>query len=203
MNEVAATAKGIVIEIDGAEYVPPSLEMTGAQLKQLGHVPPDYRLFEEAHAADKEIKDADSVHLHAHEKFYSLPLGTVGGPLDELLAQQIKDLQDEYPEASLHEEAGNRHVHIPGIQLPAGWNKERTDVLLVIPPQYPSIALPGFEADADLRRSNGAQPGGSGFQQFDGKQYMHFCWNPANLKGQWISLAQAARFAMSRFLENA
>jgi hypothetical protein len=195
--------KKIKIEIDEKKYEAPKADMSGLELKQLGGVPAGYRLFQEIEGGtDKQIADADIVHLKGGEDFYSLPLGTVGGQLDDLLAREIDKLQHDFPGAALHEDAGNRHVHIPDVLLPEGWNRARTEVLLPIPPQYPSIAIPGFEADGELRRSNGAQPAGTGFQQFDGKQYMHFCWNPSNLNGQWVSVEQAARFAMSRFRES-
>ncbi len=101
------------------------------------------------------------------------------------------------------EDGGVRHVHVPDVAMPEGWNKKRVELLLQIPPQYPSVAIPGFETDVDLRRTNGAQPNGTGVQAFDGPQFLHFCWNPVNLQGKWISLEQAIRFAVSRFGESA
>lgn len=196
--------RAIRIRIDEKEYRAPEAIMTGAQLKALGSVPSDYRLFQDIEGGtDKEIGDAESVHLKNGEQFYSLPLGTVGGPLEDLLQRELEVLRSEFPEATLHEEPSNRHVHVPNVPLPPGWNRERSDILLQIPPTYPGSAIPGFEADSDLRRVNGAQPAGSGLQVFDGRQYLHFCWNPKTLgpSGRWVSLGQAMHFALSRFLE--
>jgi hypothetical protein len=195
--------KKIRIEIDEKNYEAPKAEMTGRELKQLGGVPGNYRLFQEIEGGtDKQIGDSDQVHLKGGEEFYSLPLGTVGGPLEDRLATEIAAMQSDFPGTVMHEDAGNRHVHIPGVALPEGWNRKHTELLLPIPPQYPSTAIPGFEADSELRRSNGAQPAGTGVQQFDGKQYLHFCWNPSTFTGEWVSLEQAARFAISRFSES-
>jgi Multiubiquitin/Prokaryotic E2 family E len=195
--------KKLKIEIDEKTYEAPASVMTGLQLKQLGNVPAAYRLFQEMKGGtDKEIKDTDSVQLEGGEEFYSLPLGTVGAALDDLLATELKAVQGAFPGAVLHEEGGNRHLHLEAVPLPAGWNRTQTEVLLPIPPLYPSAAIPGFEVDSDLRRANGAQPAGSGFQPFHGKQYLHMCWNAPSFNGQWISLEQAARFAISRFLES-
>lgn len=188
----------IPIRIDEKKCDAPKPEMTGAELKTLGGVPTGYRLFQDVPGpSDKQIADTETVELGGGEKFYSLPLGTVGGPLDERLAQEIAELAEEFPGAALHEE-GERHVHIPAVHLPQGWNRERTEIVLRIPVAYPSVATPGFEAEAELRLKNGAQPGGSGTQQIDGRQYLHFCWNPS-LQGSWLSLLQATRFALDRF----
>lgn len=195
--------KKIKIEIDDKTYIAPAPVMTGTQIKQLGGVPATYRLFQELKGgSDKEIKDGDSIRLQGEEEFYSLPLGTVGAALDDLLAKELEAVQTAFPGAVLHEEGGNRHIHIEAVPLPAGWNRTHTEVLLPIPPLYPSAAIPGFEVDGELRRANGAQPAGSGFQPFHGKQFLHLCWNPTSFNGQWVSIEQATRFAISRFLEN-
>lgn len=201
MNENAADRRRIPIRIDDEKYDAPKSTMTGAELKQLGNVPAGYRLFQEVPGPDdKLVNDGDAVELKGGEKFYSLPVGSVGGPIDELIARQFEALKREFPEATIHEDpSGNRHVHVPEVPLPEGWNRERAEVLLQLPPAYPSVAIPGFETDAELRLKNGAQPGGSGFQDFDGKKYMHFCWNAALASGTWRSLTEATRFAVSRF----
>ena len=64
----------IVIFIDDVSHSTKHHELTGAELKKLGDVPADYDLFRKVHGKDDEkIQDAQKVHLHNHEHFYSAP----------------------------------------------------------------------------------------------------------------------------------
>lgn len=199
----ATTHRTIPIRIDDREYHVSEPEFTGGQLKELGGVPAGYRLFLDLPGRDDRlVPDDEVVHLKPGAKFYSLPVGQVGGPLKERLEQEVAALQDEFPGLYVDEENGQRHVHVPALDLPSGvWSHDRVSIFLNLPPGFPSIAVPGFEADGQLRLRSGAQPAGSGFQAFHGQSWLHFCWNATNFDGTWRSIGQAIRFAARRFVE--
>ncbi len=203
MSDTAAHT--IEIRIDDREYEVPKKTMTGRELKELAKIPLGYRLFQDLPGPnDRLIADDEVVHLKEDEKFYSLPLGQVGGPLEARLAQEVTALEAEFPGIYVDEENGQQHVHVPAVALPGSvWSDERIAIFLNLPPGFPAVAVPGFEAEGHLRLRSGAQPGGSGFQPFHGRSWLHFCWNATNFDGTWRSLGQAIRFATRRFVEQA
>ena len=204
-TKMAAVAKHTIeIEIDDKEYEVRKTTMTGRELRELAQIPSGYRLFQEVKGEDKLISDEDAVRLKDEDEFYSLPVGQVGGPLQARLEREIAALQDEFPGLYLDEENGQQHVHLPGLPLASStWNDTRVEIFLNLPPGFPAVAVPGFEADGQLRLRTGAQPAGSGFQPFHGRSWLHFCWNATNFDGSWRSLGQAIRFATRRFVEAA
>ncbi len=195
----AAHAKPIFI--DGNKYEVTEATLTGAQIRALGQVPAGYRLFQDLPGhEDRLIEDSTVVEIKPGEKFYSLPLGQVGTLLVAKLEQELESLREEFAGAWRDEENGVQHIHVPNVALPTTvWNRAQVELLIQVPPLYPQQPIPGFETDAALRLVSGAQPAGTGFQPFHGRQYMHFCWNPAGLQSGWRSLVEYVRFCARRF----
>ena len=73
---------GITIHINDKPYHVDRSEMTGAEIKTLGGIPPQNRLFREVPGPgdDIAIADGDTVELKSGEKFYDLPVGVHGAP---------------------------------------------------------------------------------------------------------------------------
>jgi hypothetical protein len=74
--------------------------------------------------------------------------------------------------------SGTTLVTIPGVPLPAGWNKPASTIRFLVPAGYPFAALDCFWADEDLRLASGQLPTNSG------------CPNPIPESGQsglWFS----------------
>lgn len=70
--------KTIEITINGTTYTTTELEMTGAQIKALGHVPETEALFlKRGEGHEERIEDDQVVKLHNHEGFESGPDGGV------------------------------------------------------------------------------------------------------------------------------
>jgi hypothetical protein len=65
------------IQIDGIEYVVHSKTMTGAEIKNLAHVPPANLLYRVEGTRRVQVADNETVHLHNDEKFVTAP--PVGG----------------------------------------------------------------------------------------------------------------------------
>jgi len=68
----------ITIYINETPYEVDDKSMSGAELKVLASVPPEYKLFLEKPGDDQPIGDDQSVKLHKDMKFYSLPPATFG-----------------------------------------------------------------------------------------------------------------------------
>lgn len=72
--------------------------------------------------------------------------------------------------------------------LVPGWNKERVQVLILIPPGYAVTSPDNFYTEPDLAVKGGAQPGStSAAQPINGKQWLQFSyhmeasdWQPEN-----------------------
>jgi Multiubiquitin len=68
----------IEITINGTPYVVSEREMTGAQLKELGHVPAGEALFlKHGDGREGRIEDDQTVKLHNHQAFESGPDGGI------------------------------------------------------------------------------------------------------------------------------
>jgi hypothetical protein len=70
--------KPIEITINGAPFEVIEREMTGAQLKELGHVPAGEALFlKHGEGPEERIEDDQTVKLHNHQAFESGPDGGI------------------------------------------------------------------------------------------------------------------------------
>lgn len=68
--------------------------------------------------------------------------------------------------------------------LPAGWNKRKTAVLILIPPGYPVTPPDNFYTDNDLRLTGGKPPGNtSANQNHLNKQWLQFSYHVES--GDW------------------
>ncbi len=53
-------------------------ELSGAALKQLAGIPPDYELFRVVGSNTVPVANDETVHLHEREEFRAIPAGTFG-----------------------------------------------------------------------------------------------------------------------------
>lgn len=102
----------------------------------------------------------------------------------ERLQNEVKILQRQYPDIS-HGKS-YEWVIIRGFNLPDGWNRKTTDLMLEIPPlpRYPAVPPDNFYVTEGLRiAENGAQPTGykEGIEKY-GKKWGQFSWH---IDGEW------------------
>lgn len=65
--------------------------------------------------------------------------------------------------------------------LPAGWNRESTDLLVLIPPGYPETPPDNFYVQNGLRTESGAVPGNFGeHQEVLDKSWAQFSYHAAD-----------------------
>jgi hypothetical protein len=58
-----------------------------------------------------------------------------------------------------YDDLGYRWVHLPTFELPEGWNKRETELLVLLPPAYPQLPPDGFFLDRRLTTRRGQTPG--------------------------------------------
>jgi hypothetical protein len=80
--------------------------------------------------------------------------------MNPILAQQLIELQKNWPQATAIELSSGAHlITVPEVRVPLGWNKESVTVLFLTPPAYP-IAQPDcfWTSPKGLRLQNGTVP---------------------------------------------
>lgn len=116
-------------------------------------------------------------------------------------AQFARVLQD-FPEATLAEQPdGSVHVEVRGVQLPPGWNKEKTSILVILPPDFPNGRPAGVHADADLKLATGQVPGNSGHKDVAGRPWLYFCWQIQTWDPARDTLWKYVKAMLLRFLD--
>lgn len=176
--------KHINIHINDVEYHVTDRKMTGAELKALAQVPANHRLYEEVPGPrpDKPIDDNEVVHLKDGDHFYSIPPATKGEDLRvlPLVQSQIDRVRQDYPELVVAPQPdGSIDLELPGFELPPGWTKPQTSVMVSIPVGYPDNKPQGFFIDPDLQLASGQAVGLSGPQVRGDHNWNYFCWNSA------------------------
>jgi len=73
--------------------------------------------------------------------------------IDRIL-QEVKLLQKQY--GVVENDSDGKWVLIKNYQLPKGWNKDQTDILINIPAGYPATPPNNFFVPVGLRLTNGA-----------------------------------------------
>lgn len=99
----------------------------------------------------------------------------------EIVDQHFERLKANYPDAELAQHSdGSAIVTVPEVDLPYGWNKQRTTIRFVVPVGYPVARPDCFWADLDLRLKHGGMPGNTGFNNIHNlSQYLWFSYHPS------------------------
>lgn len=205
MNETAKVRTHVVIFINDTRYEAPKPSMTGAEIKALGGIPAENRLFEEVPGPrdDIPIADSDVVELKNGTRFYDLPRGVHGAPtLEQVLEPEFDKLRGEFENVDVRPQPdGSIHVVVSPVPLPGGWSMSATRILVLIPPGYPDQRPSGFFAEHGLTLSQGTQPKGSGVNQVAGEPWMYFCWHPATWNPTADTLWKYVKLMTERFRE--
>jgi hypothetical protein len=191
----------VTIHINKERYVIEN-PITGAQLRQLGHIPGANQLFLEVPGDENDtlIRPDQAYALKNGAHLYDLPKGTVGAAgLEAQLAFAAERLEGASVDAL---EDGSRLLRWR-LEAPAAWAPQAIELLVQAPPLYPAQAPAGFDAVGAVTRA-GAQPGGTGPREVGGVAATHFCWNPQDAidytgsDGLW----RFAKFSETRFLHD-
>lgn len=103
--------------------------------------------------------------------------------MSERRQNEIQLLERVYPEVS-HDDAYSWIV-VHKIPLGDGWNRNATDVLIVLEPGYPQTPPDNFYVPPGLTLSDGTQPGAfsKGGRKHAGMAWDQFSWHVEN--GWW------------------
>ena len=117
-----------------------------------------------------------------------LTMGSVQDRLAGRLDQEERLLAETFPTARLDRESLT--VLLPDLPLPDGWSHDSTDVLFVIPSNYPAGRPDNICARPDLRLASGAEAANiMGEHEHAGRRWMQFSWHP----DEWRPTADASR----------
>lgn len=101
--------------------------------------------------------------------------------LDRLMVE-IGLIRDRYGEVETG--SGLEWVIIKEWPLPHGWNRQSTELLVLIPPGYPVTPPDNFYTDHDLRLANGQVPGNANANnQQLGRSWLQFSFHVGT--GDW------------------
>jgi hypothetical protein len=205
MTEAAKVRTTVIIFINDQRYEAPGEEMRGADIKALGGVPPQNRLFREVPGPgeDVPISDEETVELKNGDKFYDLPRGVHGAPtLQDILTPDITRLREEFGSVEVVATPdGGLHIVLGSVRLPGGWSKSQTQMLIVVPPGYPEQRPSGFFAENVLTLAQGQQPRGTGINEIAGRPWLYFCWQPEAWNSQRDNLWKYVKLMTERFRE--
>jgi hypothetical protein len=210
MSDVQSTTKPkthITIHINDKPYHVDRSEMTGAEIKALGNIPVQNRLFREVpgQGDDIAIGNGDTVELKSGQKFYDLPVGVHGAPtLAERLEPEVKKIRTEFGSCDVRSQPDGSVVLVIGpVALNSGWGRPESRIFIVVPPGYPEQRPQGFFADGGLTLAGGAQAKGSGQTHVVGEPATSFCWNPQLWDPSKDDLWKYAKLMAERFDEAA
>ena len=205
-RETAHGPHGIPIFINDVRHFVTTDSTTGAEIKALGTIPLQNKLFRETRGAgpDEEIADGQAVQLRPAARFYDLPVGVVGsaGLLPSVEAQ-IQRAREDFPSLSVTAQPdGFVRVEIPDLAVAPGWDRPAVRVVVLLPPGFPTTKPNGFEADPALRLADGRAPSqGYGQQQVGSETWGHFCWQPQVWSADRETLWRYIKFIQRRFAE--
>lgn len=197
--------KGVMIFINDVEVEAPEHKMTGAEIKALGNIPAANRLYQEVQGPrpDIRIDDDQIVHLNKHDRFYDIPPATKGEGLRALpvVTEQIERVRQDYSDLVVTQRSdGTIDLEIPAFELPAGWTKPQTSVMVTVPIGYPDNKPQGFYADPDLKLTSGQQAGGLGGPELiNSRNWARFCWNSDQWDPHRDGLRKYVKIMLSRF----
>jgi hypothetical protein len=171
---------------------------TGASLKQLAGIPLGDVLFLQQPGDDQVIANDASVTLKNGDQLHSQPAADYGSA-----SALFRDAGLEDSGAVVHPEAGGwSFLVISNYELPVGFQPNRVELLLKLPPGFPDAAPDMFWVHPEVKTPNGALPRGTSTECLLGKDWQRFSWHLA--AGAWkpgtSTLRDYLRCIRARFL---
>ena len=103
-------------------------------------------------------------------------MSDLGTRLDKRLDREEVTLLRDFPTVRLDREA--KTLILPRYQLPHGWSHKTTDVLFVIPDNYPAGCPDNVCVRPDLRLAGGQMPDRTlGLESYGGREWLQLSWH--------------------------
>ena len=171
---------------------------TGASLKQIAGIPLGDVLFLQQPGDDLVIANDASVTLKNGDQLHSQPAADYG-----LATALLRDAGLEPDGAEVHLAAGGWSFFvIANYALPVGFQPNRVELLVKLPPGFPDAAPDMFWVHPEVKTPNGAVPRGTSAERLLGKDWQRFSWHLA--AGAWkpgaSTLRDYLRCIRARFL---
>jgi len=171
---------------------------TGASLKNLAGIPLNDVLFLQRPGEDEVVPNDTKITLKDGDHLHSQPPADYGLGTTMLAAAGIAAER-----AVLHPEAGGwQFLVISDFELPKGFEPNRVDLLIKLPPGFPDAAPDMFWVSPVVRTASGNAPKATSNEHLLGKNWQRFSWHLA--AGAWkpgiSELRDFLRCIHSRFL---
>lgn len=171
---------------------------TGASLKNLAGIPLNDVLFLQRPGEDEVVPNDTKITLKNGDQLHSQPPADYGLGPALLAAAGIATER-----AVLHSEAGGwQFLVISDFELPRGFEPDRVELLIKLPPGFPDAAPDMFWVYPAVRTATGNVPRATSNEHLLGKNWQRFSWHLA--AGAWkpgiSELRDFLRCVYSRFL---
>lgn len=171
---------------------------TGASLKQLAGIPAGDVLFLQQPREDQVIADESTVTLHNGDHLHSQPAADYGFEPSTLAEAGV-----DADRVTVHPEAGGwSFVVISDYVLPPGFDPDRVQLLVKLPPTFPDAAPDMFWTWPAVKAPSGGLPRNTSIERLLGKDWQRYSWHLA--PGAWkpgvSSLRDYLRCIAARFL---
>jgi hypothetical protein len=152
---------------------------TGASLKRLAGIPLNDVLFLQRPGEDEVIPNDKKITLQNGDHLHSQPLADYG--LEALLPANLGVPAER---VMLHPEAGGwQLLVISAFELPGGYQPNRVELLVKLPPGFPDAAPDMFWVHPAVKTSAGNVPRSTSNERLLGKNWQRFSWHLA--AGAW------------------
>lgn len=154
-------------------------EQTGASLKALAGIPASDVLFLQQPGDDQVVANNARITLKNGDHLHSQPPADYGLVDSELLEAEVGPGRGTVHPA----EGGWSHLVISEYELPAGFQPQRVQLLLKLPPSFPDAAPDMFWVFPQVRAPNGRLPRATSAERLLGQEWQRFSWHLA--PGAW------------------
>jgi hypothetical protein len=161
--------------------------ITADEIRHLAGADPDYEVWKIVKSPDPEgqlpiddVQVTGSIEVKSGDKFRVVPPGTFGAvaAMPQQLAQEIAYLRSQGYKIDVHENSGMIILIIRHYNLPPGYNKAATDLLLKIPISYPNGKLDMFWTEPDLRLQDSNGQANTSVENILDRQWLRYSWHP-------------------------
>jgi hypothetical protein len=172
---------------------------TGISLKHLAGIPLSDVLFIQRPGEDEVIGNDSSITLKNGDQLHSQPPADYGLDPEALLSEAGLDSD----RALIRPEAGGwSFLVIENYALPPGFEPNRVQLLLKLPPGFPDAAPDMFWVHPAVRTASGGLPRATSSEHLFGKDWQRFSWHlaPGAWKAGASGLRDFLRCVAARFL---
>lgn len=130
--------------------------------------------------ADEPIRDDQRILVRDTNRFITTPCGNVGLDLapNYPIRSHFDTLCKRYPGALLHPAGAQHLVVIPDYTMPAHWETDTADLMVMVPDGYPLAGLDMFFMSPAITLTGGRRPaGGEGQVNMLGRQWQQISWH--------------------------